>query len=95
VDGGDDKKELYLLVGEIKGKLDQLSQQLNGYFNELTKQINDSHRRMDRIEKDVKALRSDIDELRTRDKVYRAIITFIASAMVLVLATVLSTLKKL
>jgi len=85
LDDRNDKKDLYLLVGEVKGKLDQIALQLNSYFSDLSKQIAEANKRMERIEKRLEEHQSDIDVLKTRDKMYRAAISALATFIILVM----------
>jgi len=85
LDDRNDRKDLYLLVGEVKGKLDQIALQLNTYFSDLSKQIAEANKRMERIEKRLEEHQSDIDVLKTRDKIYRAAISSLVMFIILVL----------
>jgi len=83
--GDDNNKKLYLVVGEIRGKIDRLSVQLESYFNELNNQIRETNDRISKLEETIQSHQRVLDELKTREKIYRASIVFIASVIVAVL----------
>jgi len=82
---GDNNKKLYLVVGEIRGKIDRLAIQLESYFNELNNQIRETNERISKLEETIQSHQRELDELKTREKIYRASIMFIASIIVAVL----------
>jgi len=80
----ENNKKLYLVVGEIRGKIDRLAIQLESYFNELNNQIRVTNDRISKLEETIQSHQRVLDELKTRDRIYRAAIMFIASIIVAV-----------
>ncbi len=78
-------RNLYLLVGELKGKLDQIAQKLDEHYQNLTRQIVETNERIAKLEDRLEKQQEDINTLKTREKIYRSLITFILSVVVMII----------